>query len=134
MQDLGTRADIDLLMREFYAQAMSDDLIGYIFVDVARTDLDHHLPIIGDFWEGVLLGTDGYLRRQRNPVLVHQSLHRMEPLQREHFDRWLEIFDLTVDRLFCGPRAEFAKQRAHGIAKRLMKAVGLRECAPGSSI
>ena len=53
-RDIENRADIDLLMCEFYVKAMADDLIGHIFTDVARLDLDRHLPIIGDFWETLL--------------------------------------------------------------------------------
>ena len=50
-KDIQTRADIDDLMLHFYARAMSDAVIGCIFTDVARLDLENHLPIIGDFWE-----------------------------------------------------------------------------------
>ena len=56
-QDIENRKDIDLLMVRFYERAMSDDQIGYIFTDVAKLDLDHHLPIIGDFWETLLFRT-----------------------------------------------------------------------------
>ncbi|MBK8305279.1 MAG: group III truncated hemoglobin [Chloracidobacterium sp.] len=47
--DIENRADIDLLMQNFYQRALADDVIGYIFTDVAHLDLESHLPIIGDF-------------------------------------------------------------------------------------
>ncbi len=47
--DIETRADIDDLMNRFYARAINDETIGYIFTDVAKLDLEHHLPVIGDF-------------------------------------------------------------------------------------
>jgi hemoglobin len=37
-------------------------------------------------------------------------------MERAHFDRWLELFRNTVDRLFAGPNAEEAKLRALSIA------------------
>src|SRR5690606_3660552 len=60
MRDIENRADIDALMSLFYNKVLTDDVIGYLFTDVAKLDLDHHLPVIGDFWETVLLGTGNY--------------------------------------------------------------------------
>lgn len=120
MQDIETRADIDALMRVFYDKAIHDDVIGYLFTDVAKLDLDHHLPVIGDFWETVLFGTGDYARHGRNPLQTHLLLNAKEPLRPEHFARWLELFAASVDSLFAGRRAEFTKQRAQGIAFRFM--------------
>jgi hypothetical protein len=49
-KDLETRAYIDVLLNRFYARTLRDETIGYIF-EIARLDLEHHLPVIGDFWE-----------------------------------------------------------------------------------
>ena len=56
MRDIETRQDIEKLMIAFYSKAISDEVIGYIFTEVAKIDLSHHLPIIADFWEMVLFG------------------------------------------------------------------------------
>src|SRR5690606_10916666 len=112
--------DIDLLMREFYSEAMSDELIGYLFTDVAKLDLDVHLPIIGDFWESMLFQTGAYQKHGRNPLQVHAKLDAMEPFQYEHFERWLEIFNAKVDKNFEGERAVYIKIRANAIANRFM--------------
>src|SRR5688572_30491287 len=93
-------------MNLFYERALGDTVIGYIFTDVARLDLEHHLPIIGDFWESLLFGTPAYQKHGRNPLLVHKDLHMKSELTREHFERWLEIFTATVDDLFSGERAD----------------------------
>lgn len=121
--DIAGRADIDALMRAFYGRVLTDKVIGRLFTEVAKLDLDHHLPIIGDFWETVLFAPGDYARHGRNPLQVHLELHAREPLRAEHFARWLELFDASVDGLFAGPRATFAKQRARGIAFRFMSAM-----------
>jgi hemoglobin len=117
--DIQTRADIDDLMREFYTRALADDTIGYIFNDVAKLDLDHHLPIIVDFWESLLLGGKNYQTRGRNPLQVHAELNLKTPLEARHFHRWLEIFNATIGEMFEGERADFAKLRAGNIANRM---------------
>jgi hemoglobin len=119
MADIETRADIDVLMRAFYKRALVDDLIGPIFTDVARLDLEHHLPIIGDFWESTLFGNQVYSTRLRNPLEIHKKLHQLSPLGAAHFGRWLQIFTTVVDEEFAGVRADLLKVRAHAIAARM---------------
>jgi len=118
--DIENRADIDLLMREFYSEAMADDLIGYIFTDIAKLDLDVHLPIIGDFWESMLFQTGVYAKHKRNPLQVHAELDERSPLEFEHFERWLEIFRRKVDENFEGENALYIKERANAIGNRFM--------------
>lgn len=107
--------------RVFYERALADEVIGYIFSDVAHLDLEHHLPIIGDFWESVLFETPDYSKRGRNPLEVHKHLHLLSPLTTEHFARWLQIFTTTVNDEFAGERAEFLKMRAEAIATRMQE-------------
>lgn len=129
-KDIENRTDIDLLMHEFYARAMSDDVIGYIFTDVAKLDLDHHLPIIGDFWETMLFRSGDYGRHGRNPLQVHGELVEKTPLHYEHFERWLEIFRGCVDEMFAGDTADFLKLRAGMIANRMLEYVSHIEPSP----
>lgn len=116
-QDIGTRADLETLLTEFYKIAIYDGEIGHHFVDM---DLEAHMPIIVDFWEKVLFGNPVYFN---NPLTIHQKLHEKFPLKFEHFVRWVEIFGQTVDRLFSGEMAETAKLRAkmigHSLNERL---------------
>ncbi|MBA3693200.1 MAG: group III truncated hemoglobin [Acidobacteria bacterium] len=121
--DIETRADIDDLMNRFYARAINDETIGYIFTDVAKLDLEHHLPVIGDFWETLLFGTGNYQKHGRNPLQVHAVLHQKSPLSARHFRRWLELFRETVDQSFAGERAGFIKLRAEAIANRMLNFV-----------
>lgn len=117
-KDIETRADIDELMNCFYARAIADETIGYIFTDVAGLDLEKHLPVIGDFWETLLFGAGNYQQHGRNPLAIHAALNGKTPLLPKHFRRWLEIFHQTVDENFSGERSEFIKMRAEAIANR----------------
>jgi len=112
-RDIETRADIDRLLVEFYKVIVHDPEIGHHF---DQLDLDHHLPIIGNFWEKVLFGNAVYFN---NPLAVHQKLHERLPLQPEHFLRWVEVFSQTVESLFVGEMADLAKSRARAIADSL---------------
>ena len=120
-RDITSREDIDALMRRFYGKAMTDPVIGPLFTDVARLDLVHHLPVIGDFWESTLFGSGVYSRHRRNPLLVHAELDRQARLEPHHFQRWLALFTESVDAAFAGVRAEYAKQRGHAIARRMQE-------------
>ena len=121
MKDIETRDDIERLMNVFYERALVDDVIGYIFTDVAKLDLEHHLPIIVDFWDSVLFTTARYSRYGRNPLLVHKELHEKLALTDQHFRRWLELFNTAVDEMFAGERADFLKMRAASIAARMQE-------------
>lgn len=112
-QDIKTREDLEYLLDEFYRIAPNDAEIGHHFDGL---DLESHLPVIVDFWEKVLFGKPVYFN---NPLVVHQKLHEKFPLKPEHFRRWVEIFNATVDALFAGEMAENAKFRAEMIGHNL---------------
>ena len=50
MADIETRADCERLVRAFYERALVDPVIGWLFTDVAKLDLEEHVPRITDFW------------------------------------------------------------------------------------
>ena len=133
MDDIRTRTDIDLIMRVFYERALADEVIGYIFKDVAKIDLEHHLPIIGAFWETMLFQSGNYAGLGRNPLEVHMALHLRSALKPEHFVRWLELFERSVDDEFVGERTEFLKMRAHSIAGRMQEYIGIAEISPAET-
>lgn len=121
MKDIETRRDLENLMADFYSKALIDEVIGYIFIDVAKLDLEHHLPIIVDFWEMMLFGkTDYQTKYGRNPMQVHIALSKKEPLIFEHFERWLKLFNEAVDSKFSGENSQFIKQRAKAIANTML--------------
>ncbi|MBX2891626.1 MAG: group III truncated hemoglobin [Saprospiraceae bacterium] len=113
--DISSPADIKTLIDTFYAKVQADDVLGHIFNEVAQVDWPHHLPIMYAFWEFLLLGNaDAY---RGNPMQKHIDLHQKHPLKAEHFDRWLSLFQATVDEHFSGPVADDAKFRAWAIAE-----------------
>ena len=112
-EDIISRADIELLVTQFYGKLLADNSISYLFIDVAQIDLPHHLPVLVDFWETILLQGNSY---QKNAMQPHLALHQKSPLQKHHFDTWLGYFKATVDELFEGNTALLAKERATSIA------------------
>lgn len=112
-RDIRDRSDVAELVESFYGRVFNDPLIGHIFTDIAKLDLNHHLPIMCDFWETVLFRAGLY---RRNALKLHQNLNNKFPLQREHFARWLELWCTTVDETFAGEKAELAKLQATRIA------------------
>ena len=115
--DIETRADCERLVRAFYSRAMSDPLIGWIFVDVAKLDLEAHVPQITSFWETILLGAQTYRGGAFRP---HAALHMRVGLRPGHFERWLALWHVTVDELFDGPRARLAKAHATRVANAFL--------------
>ncbi|GAB2781351.1 hemoglobin [Hymenobacter luteus] len=109
MPDIASEADIRLLVDTFYEQVNHDPLLAPVFNEVAHVQWPRHLPIMYDFWSSILLGTGRYHGR---PFPKHLPL----PIDATHFQRWLELFEATVDMLFAGPKAEEAKVRALNIA------------------
>jgi hemoglobin len=114
LHDIADRNDIQTLVDGFYAKALVDPVIGFLFTEVAKIDLPTHLPKLYNFWEMVLLGGQSY---QGSPLIPHFHLHLRHPLERAHFTRWLELFHQTVDEGFAGPVADLAKARAERIAQ-----------------
>ena len=118
--DITAREDILVLLRDFYGRAFRDELLGPVFVDIARMDLDAHLPLIGDFWETVLFHTGSY---RRNALAPHQRLHTLAGLTPAHFARWLALWRATVDDRHAGPKAELAKLQAARMAGAMSKRI-----------
>ncbi|HMJ04465.1 MAG TPA: group III truncated hemoglobin [Conexibacter sp.] len=114
LHDIETRADCERLVRAFYGRALKDPVIGWLFVDVARIDLEAHVPAITSFWETILLGVRSY---DGSPFPPHAEVHAKAQLKAGHFGRWLALWTMTVDELFAGERADLAKAHAVRVAQ-----------------
>ena len=85
---------IDALVEGFYAKVREDDFIGPIFA--ARIDdWGPHLAQMKLFWSSVALSTGVY---QGRPMPRHLPL----PIDARHFDRWLDLFEITAHEV-CPP-------------------------------
>ena len=111
--DIQSAGDIQLLVNSFYEKVKKDDIIRHFFVEVIKVDWEKHLPVMYRFWENVIFHTGTYTG---NPMEVHQQLHQKCPMHTFHFERWIFLFNETVDELFEGEKAFQIKQRALSIA------------------
>ena len=106
-------ADVQLLVRSFYNKVLKDEKLGHYFAYAFEHHWDKHLDTLDRFWNNLLFFTGGY---EGNPMQIHKTLHHFKHLDKAAFDRWIQLFLLTVDDLFEGEKAELAKQRAYSIA------------------
>ncbi|MFG0260612.1 MAG: group III truncated hemoglobin [Phycisphaerales bacterium JB041] len=85
-----TEADIRALVDAFYESVRGDSLLGPVFARHVA-DWSVHLPKMYSFWSTVILRTGRYAGR---PIEVHEAL---PTLTRAHFDRWLGLWEQTVE-------------------------------------
>ncbi|HRG81022.1 MAG TPA: group III truncated hemoglobin [Chitinophagaceae bacterium] len=111
--DISNRQDLLFLMQQFYIKLLADSSISYLFTDIAKINLDHHLPVLVDFWDNILFESDTY---RKNAMQPHMTLHAQSPIEDHHFETWLQYFKATVDENFEGEKAFLAKERATSIA------------------
>jgi len=118
LSDIQNAQDIDQLVRHFYMDKVLDDpIIGFLFTDIAKIDIEEHLPKVSGFWQKVLLGSNSY---QGKMFLAHEQLNNQVTLNEHHFVRWLYLFEQNIDELFEGKIAELAKKRARSVAKSML--------------
>jgi hemoglobin len=119
-KDVSHRSDIEDIVARFYNEMLKDPIVGFIFTDVAKIQLEHHLPIIVDFW------ADSVFREHRytgNPLLKHLEIHQKMPLKPGHFTRWLYLFESAVNESHSGKNAESMIKRAELVAKSISAAL-----------
>lgn len=112
--DIASRADIELLVNTFYDKVKGNDILGYIFEDIAQVNWIAHLPRMYSFWESQLLDQQTFTG---NPMVKHIALSKQTSLTEKEFSEWLRLFDKTVDETFKGPKADEAKIKAANIAR-----------------
>jgi hemoglobin len=123
--DIRDRSDVARLVVAFYRAAAMDDLLGPVF-EAAHVDWSVHTAKLTDFWAWQLLGQPA---DERNPLLAHQSAHARTPFTEQHYERWLDLFETTVDELFAGSTAAAAKRRGWRMAKAMRRLLDDRPSA-----
>lgn len=109
VKQINSPVEVKELVDSFYEKVNRDPLLSPIFNDFARVDWEKHLPVMYGFWNAMLFGEVGY---KGNPFMKHIPL----PIEKAHFDRWIQLFEETIDERFTGEKAEEARKRAQSIA------------------
>ena len=109
-KDISNIEDIQLMVDTFYSNIRKDELLGPIFDEKIGNRWTEHLEKMYRFWQTILLEEHTY---SGSPFPPHKQL----PIEKQHFNRWMEIFTNTVDSLFTGRLAEEAKLRGQNMAE-----------------
>lgn len=109
-KEIETLEDIKNLVNSFYDKVREDELLAEIFNTVIQNRWPEHLEKMYRFWQTVLLGEHTYFG---SPFVPHARL----PVEKQHFERWLNLFYETVDEYFIGELAEKAKWQGERMAQ-----------------
>ncbi|WP_428671094.1 group III truncated hemoglobin [Reyranella sp.] len=102
-------AAIHRLVHGFYAEVRQDALLGPIFASKIA-DWDEHLERMCRFWSSVAMMSGTY---HGNPMARHIAL----PVDAEHFDRWLALFEAAATKTCAPDAAAHVIERARRIAR-----------------
>ena len=109
-KEITDRKDVILLVNKFYTRVRKDKLIGPIFNEIIGNHWSSHMETLYDFWESRLFEKNIYTGK---PLMRHLPL----PIGKPHFDRWLKLWNETIDDYFVGERAALARMRADSVAR-----------------
>jgi len=109
-KEILTLDEIKLLVNTFYDKVREDNLLKDIFNNVIQDKWPIHLEKMYRFWQTILLEEHTY---NGSPFAPHANL----PVNKTHFNRWLLLFNATIDELFTGEKADEAKWRANKMAE-----------------
>lgn len=107
--DLCSEQEVTRLVHDFYARVREEPRLAPVFT--ARVhDWDVHLAQLVDFWSAMLRGTR---RFSGAPMPKHMA---MDELDRDLFDRWLQLFRQTTAECANPPMQRLADDVATRIA------------------
>ncbi len=107
--ELCSEQEVTRLVHDFYARVREEPRLAPVFT--ARVhDWDAHLAQLVDFWSAMLRGTR---RFNGAPVPKHMA---MDELDRDLFDRWLQLFRQTTAECANPPMQRLADDVATRIA------------------
>ncbi len=110
IKEISTLEDIKTMVDTFYSKVRKDELLKEIFNEKIQERWPDHLEKMYRFWQTVLLEEHTYFG---SPFVPHARL----VVEKEHFNRWIQLFFETVDELFCGRKAERAKWQGERMAE-----------------
>jgi len=113
-QDIKDFAAVKLLVDTFYDKVRADALLAPIFNAVIQDRWPQHLEKMYTFWQTVLLDEHTY---NGSPFLPHAHL----PIHEVHFQRWITLFQETIESNFTGKIASDALWRAEKMAQMFLQ-------------
>lgn len=122
-------AMIHLLVHTFYQRIRTDPVLGPVF-EARITDWPPHLARMCAFWSSVVLMTGRYHGR---PMQAHAPL----PVDAQHFDRWLALFEATARDVCPLAAAALFIEKARMIAQSLELGIATQRgllLAPGERL
>jgi len=127
--DVETADDIDRIVRDFYSEMLADSIVGFIFTDVVKIDLEFHIPIIVSFWSDIVFENDTLDKKtyHGNVLRKHLEVNGLIGLKPGHFTRWLFLFEKAVDKNFAGKNSQLMKKRARLVADSISSAIDHRK-------
>lgn len=108
--DIESINEVVVLVNQFYHKVERDNLLGPVFDRAIQGNWKPHLEKMYRFWETILLDNHSY---KGSPFPPHTKLD----IGSDHFDRWVELFEQTIDEHFDGEKANEAKSRAQKMAQ-----------------
>ena len=119
-----TKESIDKLVRSFYPTILADPITAPFFIAKLGSDINsqtwqEHLELLSNFWAMQALGDLDY---KGSPLAPHFGL---EGLNKEAFERWLELFEVAIDKVYEPQAGSFFKERSNLIAKNFMRNLGI---------
>ncbi len=112
-------AEIERLVRAFYARIRADIELAPLFEPVIGPDWEPHLRKMCAFWSSVMLTSGRY---KGAPMQAHLRLPGLRPA---HFARWLALFRETADSICVPAVADAFMARAVRIAGSIEAAMFL---------
>lgn len=116
LREIQTIDDIKLLVNNFYDAVKQDVILKDIFNNVIQDRWPQHLTKMYTFWQTVLLGEYTY---EGTPFPPHAKL----PIDKQHFERWVQLFNTTVNTFFIGEKAEKAKWQGNRMAEMFLSKI-----------
>jgi hemoglobin len=113
-----TEDSIRSLVHAFYEKVRRDEQLAAIFTEAVGDDWNLHISRMCSFWSTAMRIS----RRYRGDMLLahRRLLPRLRP---ELFQRWLALFEQTVDERFAPETAAALRDRARKTARNLQLAL-----------
>lgn len=116
MKEIEGRADVYLLVSNFYHLVRKDELLAPIFnYHISEKQWDLHIEKLTDFWMTALFGIACF---KGNPGRVHKKVDANfnHSISEDYFEKWLELWYKSIDNKYQGAMAHRAKDAARNMA------------------